>query len=104
MGGSVRTEKENTETFVAASKESGLSVNTDKARYMVMSRDQNAGRSHSMNTDNSPFEMVEELKYLGTTSTYENAVEEEIKRRLKSGNAIRCRILCLQFGSQKYRD
>ena len=33
----------------------GLEVNADKAKYMVMSRDQNAGRSHSMKTDNTSF-------------------------------------------------
>ena len=32
-----------------------------------MSRDQNAGRSHSINIDYSSFEMVEEVKYMGTT-------------------------------------
>ena len=30
---------------LVASKESGLEVNADKTKYMVMSRDQNAGRS-----------------------------------------------------------
>ena len=34
-----------------------------------MSRDQNAGRSHSMKTDNSCIERVEEFKYLGATLT-----------------------------------
>jgi len=33
------------------------------------SRDQNAGRSHSIKIDNISFERVEELKYLGTTLT-----------------------------------
>jgi len=46
-----------------ASKEIGLEVNPDKTKYMVMSQDQNAGQSHSMKTDNSSFERVEELKY-----------------------------------------
>ena len=31
-----------------------------------MSRDQNAGRIHSVRIDNSTFERVEEFKYLGT--------------------------------------
>jgi hypothetical protein len=55
--------------------------------YMVMSRDQNAGRSHNMKIDNSYFERVEEFKYLGTTLTNQNSVQEEIKSRLKAGNA-----------------
>jgi len=36
--------------------------------------------------DNSTFEMVEEFKYLGTTSTNQNSIGEEIKSRLRSGN------------------
>ena len=47
-----------------ASQEIGLGVNANKTKYMVMSRDQNAGRSHSMKTDNSSFERTEEFKYL----------------------------------------
>jgi len=51
---------------------------------MVMSQDQNAGRSHSIRTNNSFFESVEEFKYLG--KTIQNYIQEEIKSRLKSGN------------------
>ena len=54
---------------------------------MVMSRDQNAGRNHSVRIDNSTFGRVEEFKYLGTTLTNKNSTMEEIKSRLKSGNA-----------------
>ena len=71
---------------MVASKEIGLEVNDDKTKYMVMSQDQNAGQSHSMNTDNSSFERVEEFKYLGTTLTNPNSIQEEVKSRLKSGN------------------
>jgi len=53
---------------------------------MVMSRDQNAGRIHNVRMDNSTFERVEEFKYLGTTLTNQNAIQEEIKSRLRSGN------------------
>ena len=52
-----------------------------------MSRDQNAGRSHSMKTDNRSLERMEEFKYLGINMTNENSIQEEIKSRLKSGNA-----------------
>jgi len=54
---------------------------------MVMSRDQNAGRIHSVRIDNSTFERVEEFKYSGTTLTNQNSIAEEIKSRLRSGNA-----------------
>ena len=54
---------------------------------MVMSRDQNAGQNHSVRIDNSTFEGVEESKYLGTTLTIQNSIREEIKSRLRSGNA-----------------
>jgi hypothetical protein len=48
---------------------------------------QNAGQRHSIKIDNSSFERVEEFKYLGTILTNPNTTEEEIKSRLKSGNA-----------------
>jgi hypothetical protein len=55
---------------------------------MVLSRDQHAGRSHSMKTDHSSLERVEEFKYLETTLTNQNSIQEEIKGRLKSGNSL----------------
>ena len=54
---------------------------------MTVSRDQNAGRIHSMKMDNSSIERVEEFKCLGTTLTNQNSIQEEIKCRLKLGNA-----------------
>jgi len=40
-----------------------------------------------MKIDNSSFERVEEFKYLGTTLKIQNSIQEDIKGRLKSGNA-----------------
>jgi len=71
----------------AATKEIGLEANAHKTKYMTVSRDQNAGRIHSMKIDNSSIERVEEFKYLGTTLTNQNSIQEEIKSRLKLGNA-----------------
>ena len=65
MGGSVHTVKVNAEALIVTTKETGLKVNADKTKYMVMSRDRNAGRSHSVKTDNSSIERVEKFKYLG---------------------------------------
>jgi hypothetical protein len=54
---------------------------------MVKSRDRNAGRDDSVKNDNSSIERVEEFKYLGTALTDQNSIQEEIKSRLKLGNA-----------------
>jgi len=51
-----------------------------------MSHNQDEGQNHSIKIDNSSFERVEELKYLGTTLTNQNSIQEEIKSRVKSGN------------------
>ena len=56
--------------------------------YMVMSRDQNAGRNHSVRIDNSTFERVEEFKYLGKSLTNQNSIFKEIKSRLRSGMVL----------------
>jgi len=48
-------------------------VNADKTNYKAMSRDQNAGRSHTIKIDNSSFKRVEELnigKNLNTSKFY----------------------------------
>jgi hypothetical protein len=67
LGGSVHSIQGNVGALVVAGKEIGLGVNADKTKYLVMSGDQHVGRSHSMKTNNSFFERVEEFKYLGAT-------------------------------------
>jgi len=47
-------------------------VNADKTKYMIMFQDQNVGRNHNVEIDNSSFERVEEFKYLGTALTNQN--------------------------------
>jgi hypothetical protein len=46
---------------------------------MVMSRDQNAGQNHNIKIGNTSFESAEQFKYLGTTVTDRNSIQEEIK-------------------------
>ena len=83
----VHTVKENVEVLIVATKEIGLEVNADKTKYMIMSRDQNAGRSHNIKYNNSYSKRVEQFKYLGTNLTNPNSIQEEIKSRFKLGNA-----------------
>jgi hypothetical protein len=47
---------------------------------MVISRDKDAGRSHSMKMDNgNSFERVEEFKYLGRTLTNQNSIQKKLR-------------------------
>ena len=74
---------------------------------MVMSRDQNAERIHSFRMDNSTFERVEVFKYLGTALTNQNSIAEEIKSRMRSGNAcylFSAEPFFFQAAIQKFKD
>ena len=55
LDGSVRTIKRHTEALLIDSKETGLEINADKTKYMVMSGDRNARRIHNVKTGNSSF-------------------------------------------------
>jgi hypothetical protein len=51
-----------------------------------MSR-KNTGQKHSIRIANRSFQGVAKFKYLGTTLTDNNCMQEEIKSRLNSGKA-----------------
>jgi hypothetical protein len=86
-GNNIETIKKDTETLTDASKETSLEINAEKTKYMLLSRHQNAGQNQDMKIENRSFENVSQLKYLGTTVTNQNLIQEEIKRRLNCGNA-----------------
>ena len=95
-----------TEALVVATKEIGLEVNADKTKYLIMYRDQNAGRSDNMKIYNSSIERLEEFKYLGTTLLNQNFIPEEIKSRLMLVIACYYSVqkLFFQFAIQKFKD
>ena len=64
LGGSVYTVKKKTEALLVASKENGIKVSVEKSKYMVMSCNKIAVRSHNIRNVNSSFEKVEQFKYL----------------------------------------
>jgi hypothetical protein len=45
---------------------------------MLLSRHQNAGQNHEVRIANRSFENATQFKYLGTTITNQNLVQEEI--------------------------
>jgi ribosomal protein S2 len=67
------------ETLIDASKEVGLEVSTEKTKYMLLSRHQNAGQSHDIKIANKCFENVTKFRYLGTTITNQHLIQEEIR-------------------------
>jgi hypothetical protein len=97
LGGNVHAIKKNIEALVVTSKKIGLEVDSEKTKYMVMSRNQNAGKNHNIKLDNKFFERVEHFKYLGTTLTNRNSIQEKLRLDRIRGKLviIRCRIFCL---------
>ena len=74
-----RTYYKKTQGVVVGSKEIGLEVNSDETKYIVMSRDQNVGRSHNVKIDNNSFERLEEFECLGTTLTIKILCREKLR-------------------------
>jgi hypothetical protein len=54
---------------------------------MLLSHHQNAGQNRDIKMAKRSFENVSQFKYLGMTVTSQNLIQEELKRRLNSGNA-----------------
>ena len=89
--------KKNTEALLTGSKEIGLDVNVDKTKYMVMSRDQNAERSHNIKIDNGSFERVEQFKLLFR----KKLGVDEVRKCLLSFGA---KSFVAQFAIQRYKN
>jgi hypothetical protein len=86
LGDNIDTIK-NTETLIDASKEVRLEINVEKTTYMLLSRHQNVGQNRDIRIETRSFENLSHFRYLRTTVTNQNLIQEEIKRRLNSGNA-----------------
>jgi hypothetical protein len=81
LGDNIDTINKDTETLIGASKEVGLEVNAEKTKYMLLSPHQNTGQNDDIKIGDRSFENVAQFKYLGTTVTNQNLIQEEIKRR-----------------------
>jgi hypothetical protein len=75
----VHITKKNTEALVVANNETGLEVNADKNKCIIMSRDRNAGRNDNTKTDSKFPEGVEQFKHWGKILWNQNSIQEEIK-------------------------
>jgi hypothetical protein len=105
LGESVHTIKEK-EALVVACKETGLEVNAEKTRYMIISRDQQPGQNHDIKISNKLFERVEEFKYLITVVKIKISFVKKLRECGSQGMlaTIRCRSFVFQFATQKCKD
>jgi hypothetical protein len=106
LGGSVHTVKENAEVLVVATKKIGLEISADESKHMVMSREQNAGRSHSMKIDNSSTERLEEFIFgndVNRSKVYSRRSKEQVRECVLSFGS---EFFVFQFATQKlkYQD
>jgi hypothetical protein len=72
LGDGIDTINKSTETLIEGSKEVGLKVIVEQTKYMLVSRDQNAGQNREIKIGNRSFENVSQFKHLGTTVTNQN--------------------------------
>jgi hypothetical protein len=78
LGEDINIIKKNAGALLDASTEIGLEVNSEKTKYMFMSRHQTAGQSNYTRVANKYFEKVVNFKYFGATLTDQNCIHEEL--------------------------
>jgi hypothetical protein len=71
--------RKNTLTLIDDSKEVGTEINVEKSTYIL--------QNHDTQIANRSFKNVTQFKYLRIRVTNQNMMQEEIKRKMNSGNA-----------------
>jgi hypothetical protein len=65
----IDTIEKNTKTLIDSSKEVDLEINVQKTKYILLSRQQNAGQNGDIKIANISFKNVSQFKYFGKTVT-----------------------------------
>jgi hypothetical protein len=74
MGDDIDTIKKNRKTPIDAGKDVGLEVNSEKTKYILLSRPHSAGQNHNIKIGDRSFENLAQLKYLGTPVTNQSLI------------------------------
>jgi hypothetical protein len=64
--------QKSTQTLINVGKEVGLKVNTEKSKYMLLSRHQNAEQNDDIKIGNRWLENMAQFRYFGMTITNES--------------------------------
>jgi len=64
----------------------GLAINQNKTKYMGHSRTQTNRKDMEIEIEGMKIEEVSKTKYIGTTVTKDNLIEEKIKERIAASN------------------
>jgi hypothetical protein len=73
--GIVRLPRSLFEALIEGNRETGLDVNSEKTKYMLLSHHQIAGQNNDIKIGNRCFENVAQFKYLGRTETNPNLIQ-----------------------------
>jgi hypothetical protein len=79
LGDNVDTIKKSTETLIGNSNKFGLEVNSEKTKYMLLSRHQNGRQNHDIKIGNRWFENVAKSKYFRVTVTNPNLIMGKLR-------------------------
>jgi hypothetical protein len=79
LGGNINTIKKKSEALTDACKEVGLGINSEKIKYILMSRHQNARKYYNIKISNRFFESMAKFIYLRPTVTDQRLINGEIK-------------------------
>jgi len=83
-----RTQKALKETFITLQKEAeklGLIINTDKTKYMQLTRKTNITKQ-DIEVAGKSYEAVNQFIYLGSQINSKHSIQEEIRLRMQAGN------------------
>jgi hypothetical protein len=79
LGDNKGTIKNKTETLIDSSKQVGIEVNAKKIKYILLSCHQNARQNHYLKLAHRSSENVAQARYLATTVTNQNLIQEDIR-------------------------
>ena len=83
-----KTQKALKETFITLQKEAeklGLIINTDKTKYMQLTRKTNITKQ-DIEVAGKSYEAVNQFIYLGSQINSKNSIQKEIRLRIQAGN------------------